>query len=197
MRRLPALALLAPLPAFAHHVMGGALPSTFMQGLLSGLGHPLIGVDHAAFIVAAGFVLALVPRGFLGILALIGGSLAGAALHLAGISFPVIDAAVALTVMAIAFLLALRRPIALPWLADGLMLAGALHGYAYAETIVSAERSAVVAYLIGFSLIQLGVASAAFWLHRRLIARPSRFIAPALASVVGAIGILFLIGNLV
>ena len=30
-------------PAFAHHVMGGALPSSVLGGFLSGLGHPLIG----------------------------------------------------------------------------------------------------------------------------------------------------------
>src|SRR5215510_12231222 len=32
--------------AFAHHVMGGKTPSTFVEGLLSGVGHPVIGPDH-------------------------------------------------------------------------------------------------------------------------------------------------------
>ena len=32
--------LLVSLPAFAHHGMGGATPSTFVQGFLSGLAHP-------------------------------------------------------------------------------------------------------------------------------------------------------------
>ena len=50
--------------------MDGALPPTFMEGLLSGLGHPLIGVDHAAFIVATGFLLALLKDGLGGVLAL-------------------------------------------------------------------------------------------------------------------------------
>ncbi|MCQ3942503.1 MAG: urease accessory protein UreJ, partial [Alphaproteobacteria bacterium] len=30
-----------PAAAFAHHVMDGALPATPLQGLLSGLGHPV------------------------------------------------------------------------------------------------------------------------------------------------------------
>ena len=30
-------------PASAHHLMGGVTPVTFAQGLLSGLGHPVIG----------------------------------------------------------------------------------------------------------------------------------------------------------
>src|SRR6266705_841511 len=60
-----------PRIAWAHHFMGGGPPETFAQGLLSGLGHPVIGLDHAAFIVAAGFFLASVEGGMWGILALI------------------------------------------------------------------------------------------------------------------------------
>jgi urease accessory protein len=33
-------------PAFAHHPMGGLTPATFADGLLSGLGHPVIGLDQ-------------------------------------------------------------------------------------------------------------------------------------------------------
>ena len=44
--------IVAGVPAEAHHVMGGRMPSTFMEGLLSGLGHPVVGLDHLAFIVA-------------------------------------------------------------------------------------------------------------------------------------------------
>ena len=60
-RRLAAFSLLASsfafaTPAFAHHMMGGKLPSTFGEGFLSGLGHPVIGLDHLAFIVAAGVI---------------------------------------------------------------------------------------------------------------------------------------------
>jgi urease accessory protein len=44
------VALLAE-PAFAHHLMGGRTPSTFADGLLSGLGHPIIGLDHFAAVV--------------------------------------------------------------------------------------------------------------------------------------------------
>lgn len=50
---IPAL-LLTLAPASAHHVMDGQLPSTFAQGLLSGLGHPVIGPDHLAFLIAVG-----------------------------------------------------------------------------------------------------------------------------------------------
>jgi len=38
--------------------MGGKTPSTFADGILSGLGHPIIGPDHLAFLIA--LVLAIV-----------------------------------------------------------------------------------------------------------------------------------------
>ena len=41
--------------AVAHHVMDRNLPVTFMQGLLSGLGHPVIGLDHLAALIAVGW----------------------------------------------------------------------------------------------------------------------------------------------
>ena len=50
---------LAAFPAFAHHMMGGRTPSTFMEGLLSGLGHPVIGLDHFAFLVAIGIAVGI------------------------------------------------------------------------------------------------------------------------------------------
>ena len=40
---IPGCLFLAPL-AHAHHPMGGATPETFTQGLLSGFGHPIIGI---------------------------------------------------------------------------------------------------------------------------------------------------------
>ena len=52
-------------PASAHHPMGGKMPSTFFEGFLSGLAHPLIGVDHLAFIVAVGLFAAIKPQGIL------------------------------------------------------------------------------------------------------------------------------------
>ena len=39
-------------PAFAHHAMDGQMPTSFAQGLLSGLAHPVIGPDHLAFIIS-------------------------------------------------------------------------------------------------------------------------------------------------
>ncbi|TMG76865.1 MAG: urease accessory protein UreJ [Betaproteobacteria bacterium] len=193
-----ALALL-PRIAWAHHFMGGGLPQTFVQGLLSGLGHPVIGLDHAAFIVAAGFFLATVEGGMWGVLALIVGALLGAALHLAGAGLPGAEIGVALSVILIGGLVAARRRVGLTWLAGGLALAGALHGYAYAESVFGAEATPLVAYLVGFSAIQLGIATAAFLIHRRLIATReawARLASSGVGAAVGTIGAVLLVINI-
>ncbi len=52
-------------PAIAHHPFGGETPSNFVEGFLSGLGHPIIGLDHFTFVVASGFLGATLTYGFL------------------------------------------------------------------------------------------------------------------------------------
>ena len=188
MRTFVALFLtLAPSFATAHHFMDDALPQTFLQGLLSGIGHPLIGPDHAAFIIGAGFSLALVAGGVGGIVALIGGSLLGAGLHLLGFAIPVGEWGVALSVILVAAIIVSRREVRFPWLAGGAALAGIVHGHAYAESIFGAQAAPLAAYLIGFSLIQFCVAAAAFAVHRRL--RTVRLLSPAVGAAVGAVGV--------
>ena len=159
----------------------------------------MIGLDHAAFIVAAGFFLATVKGGMWGVLALIVGALLGAALHLAGAGLPGAEIGVALSVILIGGLVAARRRVGLTWLAGGLALAGALHGYAYAESVFGAEATPLVAYLVGFSAIQLGIATAAFLIHRRLIATReawARLASSGVGAAVGTIGAVLLVINI-
>ena len=41
---------------FAHHPTGGNTPDTFSSGLLSGLAHPIIGIDHLIFLILLGIL---------------------------------------------------------------------------------------------------------------------------------------------
>lgn len=195
MRTPSAAILLLPGAAWAHHFMESELPRTLAQGFVSGLAHPIIGADHAAFMLAAGFLLALCRQGHWGLVALVLGSLAGAALHLAGADIPAGEAAVAISVIGVGVLLAARRALALPLLLALVAMAGVLHGHAYAESIFGAEPAPLAAYLAGFSLIQLAVASAALWLHRAILQGKIRL--PHAAPVVGAaaltVGLAFLV----
>jgi urease accessory protein len=151
------------LPAFAHHAMGGELPRTAWHGLLSGLGHPIIGVDHLAFVLGVGLMAYLAGRVVLLPLLFVAGTVLGCALHVQGYSLPAPEVAIALTVAIAAAVVASRARLPLGLLAPLLAVAGAFHGYAYGESIVGAEPAPLVAYVAGFGLIQacLAVACAA------------------------------------
>lgn len=155
--------------ALAHHPTGGRTPASFTEGLLSGIGHPIIGIDHFAFMVAIGLLVIgqrqrlLIPAGFVLM------TIVGTVVHLMGINLMSVEAMVALSVMAAGGLLLANRH----YRAGGLValgaVAGLFHGYAYGESIVGAENTPLYAYLAGFSLIQYGVALAAMWLGTKAI----------------------------
>ena len=164
---LPAL-LMLPLPALAHHPMGGATPSTLWQGFASGVGHPVIGPDHLAFLVAAGVLAATLPAGagVAAIVAFVLGGFAGSLVHLAGIGLGPVEAVVALSVLAVGLALLWRRiPAAL--LPAGFGAAGLFHGHAFAEAIIGAEQVALVAYLAALALTQAGIGLGVMLLARR------------------------------
>ena len=41
-------------PSLAHHPMGGGAPQSLLHEYLSGVGHPIIGLEHLAFIFLVG-----------------------------------------------------------------------------------------------------------------------------------------------
>lgn len=150
------LLLIVSSPAFAHHPMGGMTPQTFSQGMLSGLGHPIIGLDHFAFLVVA-MLLTWALKGsarFLVPLAFIGATIAGTVLHLGAANIPMSETLVALTVVIGAVLALTRRYPGAFALSAIFAVSGILHGYAYGESIVGAETAPLLAYLAGFAAIQ-------------------------------------------
>ncbi len=102
--------------AQAHHAMGGATPETLWQGIASGVGHPVIGFDHLAFVVAAGVLAAGIARGAgaLAILAFVGAGAIGTMLHLAGLSLGPVELVVALTALGAGAALIAARPSSVP-----------------------------------------------------------------------------------
>ncbi|HEY7085469.1 MAG TPA: HupE/UreJ family protein [Hyphomicrobiaceae bacterium] len=144
--------------AFAHHLMGGEVPRTAWQGLLSGLGHPIIGIDHFAFIVGVGCMAHMVGQ-LTGLpLLFIIGSVLGCWVHVLGYTIPWSELAIALTLALAAAVVGMRARAPIGALATAITIAGAVHGYAYGESIVGAERTPLLAYIVGFALIQYGIA---------------------------------------
>lgn len=155
-------------PALAHHAMDGNIPRTVMEGFLSGLAHPLIGVDHIVFIIAIGLLATTRKQGLWLPITFVITAMLGTGMHLQGFSLPGNELLVASSILVFGLLLA--REISLNTIAIlGLSaFAGLCHGYAYGESIIGAQTTALVAYLAGFSLIQLLISTVTFWLAKRL-----------------------------
>ncbi len=144
--------------AFAHHPMGGQTPSNFYEGLLSGVGHPIIGVDHLAFVVAVGIAAALAGSRFLSPLAFILATIAGTAVHLGAISLPAVEFMIALSLVVLGAVIFFGHKIPTAAIAGLFAVAGLFHGFAYGEAIFGAETTPLFAYLLGFGLTQYAIA---------------------------------------
>jgi urease accessory protein len=188
-KRLVGLSVLALFagasPAFAHHVMGGKLPETFLQGLLSGLGHPIIGLDHFGAIVGIGILVAIAQRSVGLVLVFSVAMIAGVGVHLAKVDIPASEVLVGLSTLAIGVLVFMRRSIGTSSSSALFAVAGVLHGYALGESIVGAEASPLVAYLAGLLIIQTLIGFAAYALTARVGA-----LRPAGVTVAGVLVVL-------
>ncbi len=178
------LAALGVGPAAAHHVMDNQLPATFMQGLLSGLGHPVIGLDHFAALIAVGCIAGTQARGGILAVGFVVAMIGGVAVHLGRATIPAGELLVALSVILLGIAMLRVRPVRPPGALLLFVLAGLFHGYALGESIVGAEPAPLYAYLAGLAIIQSVVALGAMMTTRKFLARPS--FEPVTLRLVGA-----------
>lgn len=168
------ISLITAIPVLAHHPSGGKIPSTFIEGFLSGLGHPVIGIDHLIFVIAIGLLAALSKR--LGMIIPVAFTIAtaiGTGIHLQSVSLPVPELIISASVLVMGVFLAKANSTNLGILGITSAIAGIFHGYAYGESIVGAETTALGAYLLGFCAIQLGISTAAFYVGKLILNRAS------------------------
>jgi urease accessory protein len=176
-------------PAFAHHLMGGHTPATFGEGILSGLGHPVIGLDHFAAVVAVGCLAAAHRAAYPLIITFVLAMMAGVVLHLHGATVPGAEILVALSVIALgAVMLGARQLLAGATLLLFAMV-GAVHGYALGESIYGAEPTPLYAYLAGLAIVQSVIAVAAATVTRGIIRRRSADLLPLRLVGAGIAGI--------
>jgi urease accessory protein len=156
------------LPAMAHHPFGGDSPTNAMEGFLSGLGHPVIGLDHLAFVITIGLLAAIFNRGLFIPVTFVLASLLGTGIHLSNVELPAPEFFIASSVLVFGLLLAVKT--SLPTGAMVLLtgMAGMFHGYAYGEAVVGVEMSSLIAYLVGFSAIQTAISISAYLLAKKL-----------------------------
>jgi len=192
-----AAAALAANPALAHHAMGGETPNSFGTGLLSGLAHPVIGLDHLAFVIGVGLAAAFAPNRLLSPLAFVLGTLAGCGLLLADVALPIPELVISASGVLIgAMILSGRSFASALWLAL-FAVAGLFHGWAYGQSIVGAETTPLLAYLIGFAAVQFAVAVGVMWLTRQVwrAGSPQALQVRLAGAVVAGIAFTFLFEN--
>lgn len=149
-------------PALAHHPSGSQTPTNALQGFLSGLGHPIVGPDHLAFVIAAGLLAAAMGGGLSIPLGFVAASLAGTGLHLMALDLPAPESIISASVLVFGGLLAMKQYPKLGLVIALAALAGLFHGYAYGEAVVGAEMTPLIAYLLGFAGVQMAIATAAY-----------------------------------
>jgi urease accessory protein len=174
--------------ASAHHVMGGRMPATFVEGILSGIGHPIIGLDHFAAVVAVGCLAALHPAAVALVLAFVVAMMGGVALHLQGATLPSAEILVALTVIALGALMLRRSKMSTTAALALFALVGVVHGYALGESIYGAETTPLYAYLLGLAVVQSAIALTAMKIARGIAGRsadlsPLRLIGAGIAGI--------------
>ena len=171
--------LFTALPALAHHPLGGKTPSNFIEGFLSGVGHPVIGLDNLIFVIASGLLAATVGCNLIIPVAFELASLLGTGIHLMSVDLPLPELVISVSVLLFGVLLALKERPNSTVITVLAASAGLFHGFAYGEAIFGAEMGPLVAYLLGFASIQLAIATTAYWVGRRLFKKSLS--APSLA----------------
>lgn len=185
-------------PVLAHHAMGGETPDSLGTGLLSGLAHPVIGVDHLAFTIAVGLASAFGGARLLTPLAFVAATLVGCLIQVAGSTVPAAELAVAASIVILGGVVLSGRSLGKLALLGLFAVPGLFHGWAYGESIVGAEPAPLLAYLVGFAAIQYAVAVGAGQLALRVwSATGPDALRPRLAgAIIAGIGLAYLTENL-
>lgn len=195
---LTVFAAIISFPALAHHPIGGTTPTNLGEGLLSGIGHPIIGIDHLAFVVGVGIAASFVSRGLLVAFFFIATTVFGSCIHLLAVHLPNAEIVVACSVLLLGIMIAMaRRNYFLLW-GSFFMIAGFFHGYAYGESIVGAETTPLLAYLVGFFATQSAIATGAFLISLKIQSKyNSPLIGPRIAGgIIAGVGSILIFINI-
>ena len=143
--------------ALAHHVMDGDVPATSLVGFISGLGHPIVDLEHLAFIIGVGLVAWLHKRTYSLPLLFLIGMIVGVFVQFNFRELYSIEVAIAISVMVMGTLVVWPRTLNTRAVLLAIGVAGVLHGYSYGAIILGAGPFPIAGYLIGLLLVQFGV----------------------------------------
>ena len=195
MKRILTAAGLATLatPALAHHPLGGLPMETFAHGLMSGVGHPVLGFDHLFFVALMGVAAAYTGRALSAPLAYLGAMLAACAAVSLGAALPLAELAIVASLIVLGAVVASGRALSAPVAMAVFAGFGLFHGAAYAGAITGQEGGAgapvLLGYLLGLAAIQYAIAVAAGFAIRALAPTAGAVNARLAGAMVAGVGL--------
>ena len=177
-------------PAYAHEQADAA------GGVASGFSHPFLGADHMLAMVAVGIWGAFLGKPLLVILPMVFPVMmtVGAAIAMAGVSFPPVELGIAFSVIALGLLIlwAARIPPVFACLVVAMF--GLFHGYAHGTELPSTADP--VGYSVGFVLATGLLHLAGIGLGLLKSMRFGEVGLRAAGAIIAATGLTFLVGGL-
>jgi len=144
-------------PALAHHPLAGAPMETMVHGMLSGVGHPILGFDHLAFVVLVGIAAAFTGQTLKAPLGYVGGMLLGCLLMMAGVALPFAEVVIGASLLVMGYVVLSGRQMSMQTVLLAFGAFGLFHGTAFGESIVGQEAGYGFGVAFGY-LLGLGVA---------------------------------------
>lgn len=159
---------LAASPAFAHHPLAGMPMETLAHGLLSGVGHPLLGFDHLFFVLLAGIATVFTGHRLLAPLAYIAAMTGGCLVTALWTLVPASELMIALSLLVLGGMLLSGRHFGLSTVLLAFAGFGLFHGAAFGESLAGQEAGfgaqVLIGYLLGLGITQYAIALAAAWM---------------------------------
>lgn len=196
-----ALALVSG-PALAHHPLAGAPMETFSHGLLSGIGHPLLGFDHLFFVLIVGVAALFTGQRFLAPAGYIAAMLIGCLMMSLGVGLPAKEIVIGFSLLALGAVVLSGRALGVVPAMMVFAAFGLFHGSAFGDTIAQQEAAmgaeVLIGYLIGLGVLQYGLAVGAGWAAKSLfkIADSNAIEARLAGAVVAGVGMFLTLENI-
>ncbi len=193
--------LLSATPALAHHPLGGMPMETFAHGLLSGIGHPILGFDHLFFVLLVGIAALFTTRKYMSPAAYIAAMLIGCLAMSQGVGLPAKEIVIGLSLLVLGGIVLSGRALAF---APALLVFagfGLFHGSAFGDTLAGQEGgiggAVLIGYLIGLGVVQYVIAVGAGWVAEKVwnVSRATDTSARLAGAVVAGIGLFLTLEN--
>lgn len=176
---------------YAHHPLGVENPYFLYEFFLSGIGHPIIGLDHLAFLITFAFFLSILKEKGLILSNLLLFTFFGLLISFLKFTIPLVEIMIALSILAFGLLLLFSQQTKYFMNIMVTCLFGVFHGYAYSDIMVYVNFYSLIVYLLGLVIIQLVIIFTVLFALEKTLKSKALYI--GFSSFFILIGIYFLI----